>query len=85
LGGSGPKSLILRVFLRGILGKVVCWRWYFAGEFVVKCVTNVVGKRRFFAAKNISLFSTLFFAGWDSYLESVQQFKRLNTDLHGPI
>jgi hypothetical protein len=54
------KSLILRVFFEGVLGKVVCWRWYFAGELVVKCVINVVGRRCFFRAKNLPLFSTLF-------------------------
>jgi hypothetical protein len=40
--GSGAFSSVLRAFLRGVLGKVGGWMWFFDGENVVECVVNVV-------------------------------------------
>ena len=40
------EMLCFPLFFGGVLGKVVCRTWFFCGENVVKCVVNVVGKRR---------------------------------------
>jgi hypothetical protein len=39
----GAVSTCLLVFLRGVLGKVVCSGWFFCGEVVVNCVVEVDG------------------------------------------
>jgi hypothetical protein len=40
--GGGAVSGVLLEFLRGVLGKVGGWVWFFCGENVVECVVNVV-------------------------------------------
>jgi hypothetical protein len=40
-GGCGGFCEIW-AFLRGVLGKVGGWTWFFCGENVVECVVNVV-------------------------------------------
>jgi hypothetical protein len=41
------------LFLRGVLGKVVCSAWFFAGEFVVSCVVNVDGRLHLFHSRQM--------------------------------
>src|ERR1700722_9349113 len=41
------------LFLRGVLRKVVCSAWFFAGEFVVSCVVNVDRKLHLFHSRKI--------------------------------
>jgi len=41
-GWWGAKDRGFPLFLRGVLRKVVCRTWFFAGENVVNCVVNVV-------------------------------------------
>ena len=38
---AGAKFEVLLVFLRGVLGKLRVWMWFFDGENVVRCVVNV--------------------------------------------
>jgi len=38
---AGAKFEVLLVFLRGVLGKLCVWMWFFDGENVVRCVVNV--------------------------------------------
>jgi hypothetical protein len=33
--GGGPLFVVLRVFLRGVLGKTGVWVWFFDGKNVV--------------------------------------------------
>jgi hypothetical protein len=48
-------------FLRGFLGKVGGWGWFFAGKNVVGCVVNVVFWQSFFRVEKIRQLSELFF------------------------
>jgi hypothetical protein len=48
-------------FLQGVLRKTVCRTWFFDGKFVVKCVVNVVKKRRFFRDGNYANFLIFIF------------------------
>jgi hypothetical protein len=48
-------------FLQGVLRKTVCRTWFFDGKFVVKCVVNVVEKRRFLCAENYATFLIFIF------------------------
>src|ERR1700733_15325632 len=47
-GWEGERA-VFPLFLRGVLGKVVCRTWFFCGENVVKCVVNVDKKPSLFA------------------------------------
>jgi hypothetical protein len=46
---AGSEKLHFPLFLRGVLGKVVCKTWFFCGENVVKCVVNLDKKLTLFA------------------------------------
>ena len=43
--------LCFPLFLRGVLGKLVCRMWFFCGEHVVECVVNVDKKLSFFGGE----------------------------------
>jgi hypothetical protein len=48
--GARVKIAGFPLFLRGVLGKVVCRTWLFDGKNVVKCVVNVDRKQQVFAS-----------------------------------
>jgi hypothetical protein len=57
------------LFLRGVLGKVVCRTWFFCGENVVECVVNVDKKLSFFdGEKWDTIFEYIFNILFDSGL-----------------
>jgi hypothetical protein len=63
--GGGAVSVVLRVFLRGVLEKTGGWTWFFDGENVVECVVNVVRWRSLFRfEKRDTDFGFIFVARW---------------------
>jgi len=54
-------------FYQGFLGKMVYRTWFFCGEFVVMCVTNVVLRDHVLSFVRFSIFENLFFAERRAY------------------
>jgi len=48
------------LFLRGVLGNVVCRTWFFDGNNVVNCGNNVVLKCSFWTAEKYATFFNYF-------------------------
>jgi hypothetical protein len=60
-GGRWEKVSVLRAFLKGVGEKGVPNTWCFDGEFVVRCVANVVVKEHIFRVEKCANFLKFIF------------------------